>query len=168
MSKSFKEITEQLKKVLNELAFPRKKAVFEITNLCIPYTKHIIKLSIFGTDLKHEYDVPKWKDEIFNFIDQACQYYDLSGNKKLKPKDYTEHFFFGLLETVEETEVHIKRILKDFPRQGYELPDVNKLNYKQLYECHYAFVQEILKQFPEVSYESVMELLDKLIIGKAL
>jgi len=165
---NFKELTEQLKQAIDEFAFPRKKAVFEITNLCILYTKHIIKLSVFGTNPKHEYDVPKWKDEIFNFIDQACQYYDLSGNKTLKPKDYTKHFFFGLLETAKETEVHFKRILKDFPRQGYEVPDVDKLNYRHIYECHYTFVQEVLKQFPEVSYESVMKLLDEFIIGKAL
>lgn len=154
---------ETFKNTLNEFAFDRKKAIYEITNLCIPYTVHILKLSIFGNLPKHSYDIPKWKDEIFNFVNQASLYFNLKGNKNLKPKDYTDNFFFGLMETEEELENNFKKILKDFPRQGYTIPE--NINFKSIYQNHLKFVDEIFNDFPEIDYDKVMFLLEKYIQG---
>ena len=159
---NFKQLTNIVKQTLNEFAFERKKAVYEITNLCIPYTTHIIKLSLFSND----YDIPKWKDEIYNFIYQASLYYDLKDSKHLKPRDYMDNFFFGLLETEEELKRTYYKILKELKRQGYTEPE--NINYKQIFENHNKFVQEVLKVFPDVDYDNIMDLLDKYIKGKAL
>lgn len=158
-----KRILAEMNLVLNEFAFDRKKAIFEITNLCIPYTEHILKLSIFGSVDRHEYDLPKWKDEIYNFINQASLYYNLKGNKNLKPIDYTDNFFFGLMETSEELENNFKKILKDFPRKGYIVPI--DINYSTIYDNHLLFVDSVLKTFPNIEYEDIMLLLDKYIVG---
>ena len=159
---NFIQIANKIKQTLNEFAFERKKAVYEITNLCIPYTTHIIKLSLFNND----YDIPKWKDEIYNFIYQASFYYDLKDSKHLKPKDYMDNFFFGLLETEDELTHTYGKILKELTRQGYKQPE--NINYKQIFENHNKFVQEVLKVFPNVDYDTIISLLDKYIKGKAL
>lgn len=163
MENKFRELNEKLKQVINELAFDRKKAIFEITNLCIPYTIHLIKLSIYGKDKQYENDWNKWKDEIYNFVNQASLYYNLKGNKNLKAKDYTDNFFFGLLETEQETKVNTDKILKDLYRKNFK--KVSNINYNMLFKNHKVFVQEVLKQFPNIEYESIMELLNKYIVG---
>lgn len=162
----WQQITNKLKYILNEMAFNRNKAIGEITNLCIPYTEHILKLSVFGHDEKHVYDIPKWKDEIYNFLKQASLYYELKGNKHLKPKDYTDNFFFGLMEYPKELQNNFEKILKDFPRKGYIVP--NNINYKNIYNNHKLFVNNILKVFPDISYEQIQILLDTYIVGSGV
>lgn len=142
---------------ITEMAFDRKKAVFEITNLCIPYTTHILKLALFGDNSKYEYEKSKWKDEIYNFINQASLYYNLKNSKTLKPKDYTENFFFGLFETVDEVRRTCEKLIKDFKRQGYEIPQ--EINYEKLFERHRIFVESVLKDFPDIEYDRVLLLL---------
>ena len=123
-----KRLLNRLRLVINELAFDRKSAILDISHLCSPYTEHIIKLSIFGKMVKHEYDTPKWKDEVFNFIDQASLRYDLKGSKHLKPRDYMDNFFFGLMETEQEVENNYNKILKNYHRKGYDIPKIINYN----------------------------------------
>lgn len=158
------KLIEDYKKVFNELTFTRSNAIGEITGLCIPYTEHILKLVIFGKDEKYNYDVAKWKDEIFNFLNIASLYYDLKGNKKLKARDYTDNFFFGLMETREEVERTFKRMSGSFIRKGYKIP--KGINYESIFKNHKIFVEEVLKVFPEIEYNEILGLLNKHIVGK--
>lgn len=158
-----KKLLNKLRAVINELAYDRKTAIYDISHLCPIYTEHIMKLAVFGNMLKHEYDTPKWKDEIFNFIDQACLRYDLKGSKHLKPRDYMDNFFFALMETDVEVERNFNRMLKNYSRKGYEVP--NNINYARIYKSHCKFVELVLNKFPEADYDFIIEMLDKYIVG---
>lgn len=69
-----RKIINEMIQFLNEFAFDRKKAIYEISGLCIPFTEHIVKLSIYGNNLKYSNDINKWKDEIYNYILKASLY----------------------------------------------------------------------------------------------
>ena len=162
-----KSIIRKLKNLINEQAFDRKKAIFEITNLCIPYTTHIIKLALFGMNTEYQNDWVKCKDEIYNFINQASLYYNLKDSKNLKPRDYLDNFFFGLLENEYETQRTCEKIIKDLKRSGFKIP--SKIDYQKLYQGHVLFVDAVIKLFPDdFEITDIRTLLNEYVVGCAV
>lgn len=157
-------LINEMRYILNEFSFNKATALGVIGNLCFPYSEHIVKLALYGNDEKYWSDQTKWKDEVYNFLKQASKVGRLKRNRKLKSRFYMEDFFFGLFETLSETEENIGDMLSDFKLEGFDIP--TKIGYTKIYENHKKFVSEILEIFPDnFTIDDVRNLLDKYIVG---
>lgn len=147
-----------------EFADQRKEALADLRSLAQPYTQHICKLILWGS--QSENWKKDWIDEIYNYLYTIASI-DLKGNKRLKEKDYLEYFFFKYLEAEWELKNKLERTEKWYRRKE-NYPEPNKIDTEKVYENYKNFVNNIVKDVvkDEVDYQTTIELCNKYLVGE--